>query len=256
MKIIRTTEDLRAYRTTLDGAVGFVPTMGALHAGHCALIEAAKARHQHVVVSIFVNPMQFNEAKDFEGYPRTETEDQQLLQALGVSALFLPPVMALYPKGDHYVVDELLLSQDRCGAARPGHFRGVLTVVLKLLNLVQADVAYFGEKDYQQFELIQGMATALFLSTRIESVPTVREADGLAMSSRNRRLSKSQRRLAAKLYPCLLDSESDDAARAALSHAGFAVDYVTSTKGRRFGAVRVGAAPDEIRLIDNVRINA
>ena len=254
MKIIRTTEDLQAYRKTLANSVGFVPTMGALHAGHCALIEAAKARHQHVVVSVFVNPMQFNEAKDLECYPRTEAEDQRLLETLGVSALFLPPVTALYPEGDHYAVDELLLSQDRCGAARPGHFRGVLTVVLKLLNLVQADAAYFGEKDYQQFELIQGMALALFLKTRIESVPTVREADGLAMSSRNRRLTKTQRRLAAKLYPCLLDSESDDAAHAALGLAGFSVDYVTSAKGRRFGAVRVGAAPDEIRLIDNVRI--
>lgn len=254
MKVIRTTEDLRAYREPLDGCVGFVPTMGALHAGHCALIEAAKARHQHVVVSIFVNPLQFNEAKDLECYPRTETDDQQLLETLGVSALFLPPVTALYPEGDHYAVDELSLSQDRCGAARPGHFKGVLTVVLKLLNLVRADTAYFGEKDYQQFELIQGMAAALFLSTRIESVPTVREADGLAMSSRNRQLTEAQRRLAAKLYPCLLNSESDDAARAALIHAGFAVDYVTSAKARRFGAVRVGVAPDEIRLIDNVRI--
>ena len=256
MKIIRTTEDLQAYRKTLANSVGFVPTMGALHAGHCALIEAAKTRHQHVVVSIFVNPMQFNEAKDLECYPRTEAEDQRLLETLGVSALFLPPVTALYPEGDHYAVDELLLSQDRCGAARPGHFRAVLTVVLKLLNLVQADAAYFGEKDHQQFELIQGMALALFLNTRIESVQTVREVDGLAMSSRNRRLTKTQRRLAAKLYPCLLDSESDDAARAALSLAGFSVDYVSSVEGRRFGAVRVGVAPDEIRLIDNVRIKA
>ena len=125
MKIIRTTKDLQAYRKTLANSVGFVPTMGALHAGHCALIEAAKTRHQHVVVSIFVNPMQFNEAKDLECYPRMEAEDQRLLETLGVSALFLPPVTALYPEGDHYAVDELLLSQDRCGAARPGHFRGV-----------------------------------------------------------------------------------------------------------------------------------
>ena len=256
MKIIRTTEGLQAYRKTLDDSVGFVPTMGALHAGHCALIEAAKARHQHVVVSIFVNPKQFNQAKDLECYPRTESDDQQLLETLGISALFLPSVTALYCEDDHYVVDELLLSQDRCGAARAGHFRGVLTVVLKLLNLVQANAAYFGEKDYQQFELIQGMASALFLNTRIESVPTVREADGLAMSSRNRRLTKAQRMLAAKLYPFLRNSESDDAARSSLSHAGFSVDYVTSAKGRRFGAVRVGAASDEIRLIDNVRIKS
>ena len=252
MKIIRTTQALRAYREKLEGSVGFVPTMGALHAGHCALVSAAKAQHQHVVVSIFVNPMQFNEAKDLAGYPRTETEDQQLLEGMGASALFLPSVAELYPEGDHYAVDEALLSRDRCGAARPGHFRGVLTVVLKLLNLVQANAAYFGEKDYQQYELIKGMAAALFLNTVIEPVPTVREPDGLAMSSRNRRLTPQQRALAANLYPCLLNSDSDQAARQALSDLGFTVDYVTSVKCRRFGAVRVGAENDEIRLIDNV----
>lgn len=229
--------------------VGFVPTMGALHAGHASLFAAARRRHDVVLASVFVNPTQFDEAHDFERYPRTLEQDCALMDAAGVDVVFAPAVEEMYPNGTHYRVEEDAFSRELCGAHRPGHFSGMLTVVLKLLQIAGADAAYFGEKDYQQLGLVRGLAAAFFLPTEIVGCPTVREPDGLALSSRNARLSPAERALAPRLHAVLARAPTPEAARAELAAAGFAVDYVEDRAGRRFGAVRLGPT----RLIDNVQ---
>ncbi|MBC7366224.1 MAG: pantoate--beta-alanine ligase [Undibacterium sp.] len=229
--------------------IGFVPTMGALHAGHRALLERARAENDRVVLSIFVNPTQFNDPADLAKYPRTLEADLALVGPF-VTDVITPAAESLYADGYRYRVTEATLSRELEGAHRSGHFDGVLTVVLKLLNLVQADRAYFGEKDWQQLELIRGMAHALFLPCEIVPCATVRADDGLALSSRNARLSPTGRARAAK-FPETLRS-APDAARAAaeLAAAGFGVDYVEDREGVRLGAVRI----EGVRLIDNVRL--
>jgi pantoate--beta-alanine ligase len=179
--------------------VAFVPTMGALHAGHLSLVKQAKDAARRVVVSIFVNPIQFGPSEDFAKYPRTLTQDVELMAPLAVDGVFLPSAATMYPDGFQTYVTNRTMSQGLCGASRPGHFDGVLTVVLKLLNIVAPDVAIFGKKDYQQWRLIEQMARDLALPTTITGGAIVREADGLAMSSRNRYLSDSDRQLAARL---------------------------------------------------------
>lgn len=228
--------------------VGFVPTMGALHAGHRALLERAHAENDRVVLSVFVNPTQFNDPADLAKYPRTLAEDVALADGLATD-VFAPPPEEMYPDGYRYRVTELEASRELEGAHRPGHFDGVLTVVLKLLNLVQPTRAYFGEKDWQQLALVRGMVDALFLPCAIVACPTVREADGLAMSSRNRRLAPADRARAAA-FPRLLRAASPEVAAQALCDAGFEVDYVAERDGVRLGAVHLGG----VRLIDNVRI--
>ena len=228
--------------------VGFVPTMGALHAGHRALLERARAENDRVVLSIFVNPTQFNDPADLARYPRTLEADVALAEGL-VDDVLAPPADELYPDQYHYRVTENELSLRWEGAHRPGHFDGVLTVVLKLLNLVQARRAYFGEKDWQQLQLVRGMARALFLPVEIVACPTVRAGDGLALSSRNQRLSPAGREQAAVFPRILQDASHPDVAASALRAAGFTVDYVADHEGRRLGAVRI----EGIRLIDNVR---
>lgn len=247
--------DLAAWRAVRAGAefagcrVGFVPTMGALHAGHRALLERARAENDRVVLSIFVNPTQFNDPADLANYPRPLAADLALADGLATDVL-LPPSDELYADGYRYRVTENSLSRDLEGAHRPGHFDGVLTVVLKLLNLVQPHRAYFGEKDRQQLDLVRGMAEALFLPGEIVACPTVREADGLALSSRNVRLSPAGRAHAAH-FPRILRSAADASQAAAeLEAAGFGVDYVEDRAGVRLGAVRT----ENVRLIDNVRI--
>lgn len=184
-----------------DGArVAFVPTMGALHQGHLSLVQKARTLADHVIVSIFVNPLQFGPKEDFSRYPRTLKSDLDLLTPLGVEAVFLPNATTMYPEGFQTNVTNREMSQGLCGASRPGHFDGVLTVVLKLLNLVRPHVAVFGKKDYQQWRLIERMALDLNLRTEILGVDTLREADGLAMSSRNRYLSDTERPVAARLH--------------------------------------------------------
>lgn len=176
--------------------ISFVPTMGALHAGHRALIDIARREADRVVVSIFVNPTQFGPQEDLEKYPRTFAADEALCQAAGVDGLFYPPPTLMYaPDLSCFVVDETL-TRGLCGPFRPGHFRGVLTVVAKLFNIVQPDVAIFGQKDYQQARLIQRMIRDLNFPVRMVIAPTVREPDGLALSSRNRYLSSAERRRA------------------------------------------------------------
>ncbi len=186
------------------GDVGFVPTMGYLHEGHMELVARARAQNQIVVASIFVNPLQFGPTEDLSRYPRDLKRDQAMLEEAGVDILFAPGVEDMYPHPMKTVVDVPELGCELEGAVRPGHFAGVTTVVSKLFNIVQPDNAYFGEKDYQQVAIIKRMADDLALPLRIVSVPTVRDADGLALSSRNVYLSEEQRR-AAVIVPRALD---------------------------------------------------
>ncbi len=234
-----------------DTRVGFVPTMGALHQGHLELIKRSKNENDVTVVSIFVNPTQFNNAEDLAKYPKTLEHDIELLESIDTDYLLVPEYNDMYPDNYQYRVSENEMSSKFCGAYRPGHFEGVLTVVLKLLNLVQPKRSYFGEKDFQQLSLIRGMVEAFFIHTEIIAVPTVREASGLAMSSRNRRLSEEGKTLAAALPQILKSSTSADAAQKQLSEAGFKVDYVEDFNGRRLAAAWL----ENVRLIDNVDLS-
>lgn len=251
--VSNTLADWWTRRRTLDGrSIGFVPTMGALHRGHGSLVERCRAENELVVVSIFVNPSQFNEAGDFERYPRTLDEDLALLQSLGADEVITPGMPELYPNGYHFRVEphssDLVLE----GAHRPGFLQGVLTIVLKLLNLVRADRAYFGEKDYQQLGVVTRMTQEFFLPTQIIPCETVREASGLAMSSRNRLLSPEARDRAAYLFRALTTAASCAEAREALEAQGFMVEYVEEHWARRLAAVQL----EGVRLIDNVPVSA
>ena len=206
MKICRTVEDMRRVVAGLrrqGGRIALVPTMGALHAGHMALVDRARAAAGHVVVSIFVNPTQFGNPEDLEKYPQTPDEDHARLRAAGVAAVFAPAPAEMYPPGEETIVETTRLANRLHGLTRPGHFRGVTTVVCKLLNIIGPDVACFGEKDYQQLVAIRRMVADLFLPVEIIGVPTVREADGLAMSSRNLRLTPGDRAAAVVLSQAL-----------------------------------------------------
>jgi pantoate--beta-alanine ligase len=225
-----------------DGkTIGFVPTMGALHAGHASLIRTARIQTDFTVVSIFVNPSQFGPNEDFSCYPRTFDADCELCAAVGTDLIFAPSKEEIYPDGYSTWVDVAGLGDHLCGASRPGHYRGVATVVLKLFNIVLPDVVYFGQKDAQQARILQKMATDLNLLVRVEVVPTVREPDGLAMSSRNRYLDPSQRKLAVVLYRALqkaserVAAEERDAARIESLLAA----EVASTPGARLDYARV-----------------
>ena len=253
MKIVESVAelaDLRRARGT--GTTGFVPTMGALHEAHLSLLARACEENDHAWASIFVNPAQFNEPADLASYPRPLDDDLAKLRAAGCDFVFLPRAKEMYPDSYRYRVTENELSRKFCGAGRPGHFDGVLTVVLKLLMLVRPTRAYFGEKDYQQLRLVEGMARAFFLDTEIVPCPLVREPDGLAMSSRNRLLAPSERQRAPDFHRLLAESvaggRSTDEAGSALARAGFEVEYVADHDGRRLAAVRLG----QVRLIDNV----
>jgi pantoate--beta-alanine ligase len=184
--------------------VGFVPTMGALHEGHAALVRAARGASAFVVVSIFVNPTQFGPKEDFAKYPRTLEADQKLCGAAGASLIFAPSVEEMYPTNSFTFMDVTKLGDSLCGASRPGHFRGVCTVVLKLFNVVNPDAAHFGSKDYQQARIITQMVRDLNVPVSVRIEPTVREPDGLALSSRNRYLSATERAVAPKIYQALL----------------------------------------------------
>ena len=230
--------------------VGFVPTMGALHEGHLSLVRRAKKENDSVVTGIFVNPAQFNDKKDLLRYPRTVAGDIVKLKRERTDFLFLPDYGSIYPDGYRYRVSETVESRSLCGKFRPGHFEGVLTVVMKLLNIIGADRAYFGEKDYQQYILVKGMAAAFFLGTKIVPCQTVREADGLAMSSRNALLNAGQRKLAPRFCRLLSTGGTADRIRRELAASGLEPEYVEERWGRRFGAVKLGRT----RLIDNVKI--
>lgn len=242
---------LRSGRDWPRVTLGFVPTMGALHAGHAELVRRSRRENDLTAVSVFVNPTQFNDPDDLKRYPRPLEADLELLARERVDYVLLPKPEEMYADGYRYVMTERSEASAALeGAHRPGHFEGMLTVVLKLLNLARPDRAYFGEKDWQQLELVRGMVDALRVPTRIVPVPTVREEDGLAMSSRNRRLSPEERRFAAGFPRALREEPSAAAARARLECEGFRVDYVEDREGRRLGAVHVGA----VRLIDNLAL--
>jgi len=206
MRVIETVRELSALADVERGAgrrVALVPTMGALHAGHRALVDEARKRADRVWVSVFVNPAQFDEASDFEGYPRERERDLALCREAGVDVVFEPSVEELYPAGAATWVEVDRLAEPLCGATRPGHFRGVATVVTKLLAAARPHEAVFGQKDYQQLAVVRRLARDLCLGTRIVGVPTVREADGLALSSRNVRLGPGARREATVLVRSL-----------------------------------------------------
>lgn len=202
MLVAATISALRAYRTALDTAgtnTGLVPTMGALHAGHTALIKASVRENPATIVSIFVNPTQFDRAEDLTSYPRTFDDDLGRCESLGVSAVFAPSDREMYPSEPRAAVSVASLTSNLCGKFRPGHFDGVATVVTKLFQIVQPGRAYFGEKDYQQLAIIRRLVADLNIPVEIRGVPTVREPDGLALSSRNRRLAPDHRAAAAAI---------------------------------------------------------
>jgi len=209
MQTISTLTDLHAARDAMTGVVALVPTMGALHAGHAALIERARAIGRHVVVSIFVNPTQFGPHEDFDKYPRPLADDLALCEKLGVNLAFTPAASEIYPPMDTPAqLTVPALARDLEAAQRPGHFDGVCRVCCKLFNLVRPHVAVFGRKDYQQLTIIRAMVADLNLPPRIEAVPTVREDDGLALSSRNRYLDAEQRKRAIGLYKSLQQAKA------------------------------------------------
>jgi pantoate--beta-alanine ligase len=253
MKVVETVAELITHRRERGtGSTGFVPTMGALHDGHLSLVRRARGANAHVWASIFVNPAQFDVKADLQSYPRSLEEDLAVLRAANCDLVFLPRTDEIYPDDYRYRIIETELSSLYCGAGRPGHFDGVLTVVLKLLMLVRPERAYFGEKDFQQLRLVEGLAKAFFLDTEIVPCPLVRETDGLAMSSRNRLLTSEQRARAPIFHRVLArsieESRPAGAAAADLKREGFEVEYVADHDGRRLAAVRLG----KVRLIDNI----
>ena len=248
MLTVRSIERLRGELARRQGSVGLVPTMGSLHGGHLALFAAARAECDTVVASVFVNPAQFDQAADLAAYPRDEARDAALAEEAGIDLLFAPRPEEIYPAGFQTWVDVEELSRVLEGEYRPGHFRGVATVCLKLFNIVRPDRVYFGQKDAQQIAVIRRLVRDLDLDLTVRSIPTVRDVDGLALSSRNTRLSPAEREAALAL-PRALATRDPDAARAAL--AGLEVDYVEVADFDPpvlAAAVRVGST----RLIDNV----
>ncbi|HWR51437.1 MAG TPA: pantoate--beta-alanine ligase [Bryobacteraceae bacterium] len=207
MRIVKSIDGIRALVREARAAgetIGFVPTMGALHAGHAALIDQARAGADFLIVSIFVNPLQFDREDDYQRYAKNLPADAALCESRGVDAIFAPEAAEMYPGSQRTHVDVERVTDRLCGQFRPGHFRGVSTVVTKLFNIVQPDKAYFGEKDAQQLAVVRRMAADLNMPVEIVPVPTVREADGLALSSRNVRLTAEERRAAPALYRALL----------------------------------------------------
>jgi pantoate--beta-alanine ligase len=265
MRIVRTVADIReavATARTDRRRVGLVPTMGAFHDGHRALFRAARAASDLLVVSLFVNPTQFDEEADLERYPRDEAADAAAAERDGVDVVFAPSADELYAPGFDTWVDPGALGSVLEGAARPGHFRGVATICTKLFTIIGPDAAWFGQKDAQQVAVVRQVVRDLHLSLRIVAVPTVRDGDGLALSSRNRFLSPEERRTALALPHALragaaaqaTGADAAAAARAVLKAApGLAIDYVAVADfdvPTLVAAVRVGAT----RLIDNVRL--
>ena len=280
MEVVHSIEEIRREVRNLrnrSATIGFVPTMGNLHAGHLSLVKDAAASCGAVVVSIYVNPMQFGPTEDFSTYPRTLEQDLELLREAGTITVFQPDDEAMYPHGTtgQTFVEVPLMGEMLCGAARPGHFRGVSTVVARLLNIVQPDLAVFGKKDYQQLAIIRRMVADLAIPVEIVGGETIRAEDGLALSSRNRYLTAEQRRQAPCLYASLLEAaeqvragrqafaQIEQAALQELRGCGFQPDYVAIRRqqdlqpagaGDRVLVVLAAARLGQARLIDNVEI--
>lgn len=229
MQIIDSLKDFRQLRPSLSNRpVGFVPTMGALHEGHLALVRQCKQECPTTIVSIFVNPLQFGPKEDLQSYPRPIEQDITLLKNEGVDLLFMPKKEDIYPAGFSTHINEERFSNGLCGEFRPGHFQGVTTVVCKLFNIVRPHIAYFGQKDLQQFKVIEKMLADLNMAIRLSMVATVREKDGLAMSSRNVYLNPIDRRLAANLYKALimLKENAENGERSAITLAGLSKSWL------------------------------
>lgn len=256
MIILRSPNSYKNWRKSIKGQIGFVPTMGALHDGHKELLKCAKRENDIVVLSIFVNPTQFNDKKDLENYPKTWEDDLEIARETGVDAIFYPNFEEIYPDNYKFMVLENSNSKILCGASRPGHFDGVLTIVLKLFNIIAPNKAYFGEKDFQQLQLIKNMVEAFFLPIEIVGVPIVREKSGLALSSRNTHLNEDGRIIAPKIYEIISQTKDLEIAKKSLMDLGFEIDYLEDHWGRRFVAVKTKLTKtgNELRLIDNVKI--
>jgi pantoate--beta-alanine ligase len=266
VKTIRTVAEMQAHSRAARAAgrrIGLVPTMGAFHAGHESLMRAARAGSDEMVVSLFVNPAQFNDPRDLEAYPRDEQADAAIAERLGADVLFAPPAEAVYPPGFATTVSVPGLSEALEGEHRgPGHFAGVCTVVAKLFNMVAPDLAYFGQKDAQQVAVLKRMTRDLDLPVTIEVLPTVREPDGLAMSSRNVRLSREERLRATGLSAALRAAATADdplaAGRAVLAERGITPEYLALVDPDTFQEpgplLVVAACVGDTRLIDNVLI--
>lgn len=246
--VIRSVDALRKWRAQHTDSIGLVMTMGCLHEGHTALLRESVKHNDITVLTIFTNPTQFNKITDFESYPKTVDADIALAEVCQVDVIFMPSYRDMYPDDYGYRVSETQLSQVMEGKYRPGHFEGMLTIVSKMMMLMRATRAYFGEKDYQQLLLVQGMAKALFIETEVVGVPTVREQGQLALSSRNTRLSSDQKAIAARFPQILLAAKTAEHAAQCLRAEGFDVEYVEEYNGRRLGAVCLGG----VRLIDNI----
>ncbi len=279
MQVVTSISELRqtinSYKKNNE-VVGLVPTMGNLHAGHLDLVSKAASKADRVVTSIFVNPTQFERADDLESYPRTMQQDLEQLEGLGVDVVFAPTAAEMYPHGGLVTeVDVPKISSLHEGASRPGHFRGVATVVSKLFNIVMPDLAVFGQKDFQQLSLIKQMVADLNMPIEIIGAATIRESDGLAMSSRNNRLSPDQRKLAPNLYGVLSQLEkkvkqgnieyqqAQDEVVAELTKVGFKPDYILvcdantlleAAEGDKELVILAAAYLGEVRLIDNIQI--
>jgi|SaaInlStandDraft_1057018.scaffolds.fasta_scaffold17388_3 pantoate--beta-alanine ligase len=280
MKVIEKISELRSLleEARVEGKkVGAVPTMGAIHEGHLTLVRSCKEEMDLTIVTIFVNPTQFNEAQDFENYPKTVSKDLETLESLGgVDVVFIPETSDMYPPGSQVTVEAGPAAHLLCGLSRPGHFRGVLTVVIKLFNIIGPDAAFFGAKDYQQFNLIAMMVKDLNLPIELRMIPTVREEDGLAMSSRNTRLTPGQREEAPILFQTLEmgqrmirkgESQAMEVIAAMmnsiLENSLFEIDYlsivdpltledITEVKAEMPYLIAIAANMGPIRLIDNL----
>ncbi len=204
MRVFATVDDIRSFRKRLTGTVGFVPTMGYLHQGHVSLVRRSKQLCDHTIVSIFVNPTQFGPSEDYDSYPRDIERDLHILSSEGVDAVFSPSVQEMYPLGTDVIVDPGPIADKLEGARRPGHFRGVATIVCKLFNIIQPDMSFFGQKDAQQIVVLHRVVTELHIPVKLVPCPTVREDDGLAMSSRNVYLTPEERLVAPTLYQALM----------------------------------------------------
>lgn len=276
MIIFETIPALRQYlkeNCTAGRSIGFVPTMGCLHQGHCSLIRRSAAENHVTVLSIFLNPTQFSCREDYTNYPRCKAEDIQLAEAAGATVVFAPDEKELYPDGYQTYVDVRELSKPLCGEPRPGHFVGMATIVLKLLNIVRPDRSYFGQKDYQQVCIVKQMVRDLNLETEIVSCPTVREASGLACSSRNTRLTEEQRERAAAIYETLRSAAGNvgegvldvdvlkEGIVAGLIAASIETEYVEIVDAKTLlpmdsikseALIAVAAEIGQVRLIDNI----
>lgn len=253
MQLFRSIDEWRHFRRTLgaDSTLGFVPTMGNLHLGHASLLKTSIKENTHTIASLFINPTQFDQVDDFNHYPQTLEDDLNLLTQAGVDYCLLPDKEEMYADNYHYQLQENNRSLHMEGQSRPGHFTGVLTIVMKLFNLVKPHRAYFGEKDYQQLELLRDMTNAFFMDIDIKPCPTIRETSGLAYSSRNARLTTAQRHCADQFARVFHKaSHTTQQILTGLKALPLTIEYLEEHAGRRFIAVKIGT----IRLIDNYKI--